>query len=369
MAAYKRTDKKGWYISFYFQKTKIKIMNWRKINGINKPFETKTEAQLAETRYKAILENPTYNMSLYSLYDEYVLNTKSTLKRPSLKKYGTFKRNYLSLIKDVLIENLTPKDIVLWKNKIIKLDISSESKNNIKNIMLQVLKYGNQMYNIKGNLQLPLLENIKNNAPVLLDEKKKYIPPSDFEKLMNPLLEYMKYSNNLYYYTIFVILYNTGLRIGELAALTIKDIYPGYILVNKDYARVDGKDLIQTTKSKNSIRKVYLDNNTKEIINNYLVHYKPTNVLFKMNKEYITQQRVREKLKRLGVITKLDQEYELKLHNLRHSHASNLRKLGYDEVAISKRLGNTPNVALTTYMHEEENELQEMAKKLEKLKK
>ena len=365
MPVYKRTDKKGcWFFSFYYNGVKYKLLNWKKINGKSKTFDSKTEAQLAESKYRIILENPKELITLYNLYDEYVLNTKSTLKESSLKRYNVFRRNYLVLIKDKLIDTLDLKDILKWKNEVLKLNITSQTKSNIKNIMLQVLKYGSQMYDLKGKLQMPLLENIKDNNPVQVDTKIKYIPPKDFEILIAPLYEYKDFYNNYYYYVIIKVLYNTGLRIGELTALTINDIKPDYIQVNKDYARVDGKDIIQSPKSKNSIRKVYLDDETKKLIQEYISKYQPDGVLFKMNQPYLCQQRVRDKLSTLGKITKLDEKYEIKIHNLRHSHASNLRALGFDEVAISKRLGNTPDVAMSIYLHTKDDELQEMAAKI-----
>lgn len=366
MAAYKRTDKKGWYISFYFKNRKIKLMNWKAITGINKPFDTKTEAQTAEAKYRLLLENPTATITLYDLYDEYVMNTKSTLKESSLKRYNVFRRNYLTLIKNKLIYNLEPKEIIKWKNEVIKLNITSQSKNMIKNIMLELLKYGSQMYELKGKLQLPLLENLKDNS-VPNETKEKYITPSDFELILKPLKDYLGYYNNLYYYTILKVLYNTGLRVGELAALTIDDFKNDYIIINKDYARVNGKDIIQSTKSKNSIRKVYLDNSTKELLQYYISTKKPDVIIFHLERNFLTQQRLREVFHKLCVISGLDKKYECKIHNLRHSHASNLRQLGFDEVAISKRLGNTPDVAITTYIHTQDDENVKIAQKLNDL--
>ncbi len=368
MAAYKRTDKKGWYISFYFQNKKIKLMNWRSITGINKPFDSKTEALQAEARYKVMLENPIDQITLYNLYDEYIANTKSSLKPSTLKHYSIFKRNYLILIPDKKIIELSVQDIQKWKNKFYTLELDAPTVNRYKNIMLQLLKYGSQMYDIKARLQVPLLEIYKNNKPKA-ESKNKYIVPKDFTLLVKPLKDNLSYGNFLYYYTIFIVLYNTGIRIGELAALTIDDFKIDYIIINKDYVRVNQSDIIQTTKSTNSIRKVYLDSETKEIILKYIEVYKPTNIIFKLEKEYLTQQTIRSMLKKLGRITELDKIYELKIHNLRHSHASNLRMLGYDEYAISKRLGNTPNIAATTYIHAKDDELIEMAQKIEKIKK
>ena len=43
--------------------------------------------------------------------------------------------------------------------------------------------------------------------------------------------------------------------------------------------------------------------------------------------------------------------YIITPHTLRHSYSSNLKKLGYDEYTISKLMGNTPEVASSTYIH------------------
>ena len=342
-------------------------MNWKKITGINKTFDSKKEAEQAEYKYKQLLENPLTEIDLYSLFDEFVVNTKGQLKESSIKQYGIFKRNYLPLIPNKKIMDITIKDIQDWKNKFYSKKLTATTINRHKNIMLSLLKYGSQMYEMKAKVQLPLMESYQDNNVQQTEAKQKYIPPKDFNILVSPLLEYIEYNNNLYYYTIIKILYNTGMRVGELSALTIDDITDTYINVNKDYARVNGKDIIQTTKSKNSIRKVYLDQETKDLLKNYIEKYKPTGILFRLESDYMTQQRLRQVLNRLGIITKLNEKYEIKVHNLRHSHASNLRLLGYDEILISKRLGNTPNVALQTYIHSQDSELQELAKKLENL--
>jgi hypothetical protein len=41
-----------------------------------------------------------------------------------------------------------------------------------------------------------------------------------------------------------------------------------------------------------------------------------------------------------------------------------LRKLGFDEYAISKRLGNTPEISASTYIHSEDVEQVEIATKI-----
>jgi len=59
-------------------------------------------------------------------------------------------------------------------------------------------------------------------------------------------------------------------------------------------------------------------------------------------------------------------DYEITPHTLRHSYSSNLKKLGYNEYVIAKLMGNTPEVASSTYIHTniDIKQIQEDLKKL-----
>ena len=365
MPVYKFTDgRKGWYFQFYFEGKKIKKERWNK-----QRMETKAEAlrceheclqQLNEEKNKKLGK-----ITLYELYDDFVNASKTNLKESTkVGSYEKFKRNYLILIKDKEIKKLTPDDFLDWKNKVGATENTTVYKNRMLQTMKSCLSYGQLMYDLPGKLQYALLEPFKENR-IIERPLPKYIIEADFKALMEQLEKSTEVtSDTLYYYTIFNVIYYTGLRIGELAALTINDYNNGIISINKDYVRVGSKDIIQPPKNSNSIRDVYLDQETIDLLNNYIKIFKPVNYIFNKNDKFVSQQRLRDILHRLGKTTGLDQKYELKLHNLRHSHSSNLRKLGFDEYAISKRLGNTPEVSASTYIHSEEAEQVEIAKKI-----
>ncbi len=59
-------------------------------------------------------------------------------------------------------------------------------------------------------------------------------------------------------YTIFTVMYYTGLRVGELLALTPEDIdFDRHIIsVNKNYRRLNGKDYIYPPKTEAVYREV-----------------------------------------------------------------------------------------------------------------
>jgi integrase len=367
MAIYKFTDgRKGYYFSFYYQGKKIKKERW---NG--QRMESKADAIKCEFECKQQLEKfgNADNITLYDLYDEFIESSKANLKASTIANYKKFKRNYLTLINDQPIKNLKPQHFLNWKNKIKELDLTTDYKNRILKIMLSVLNYGNLMYELQGKLQFSLLEPFRDLKVAVIEHKTKYIPRADFERLIKPLREFIELDNNLYYYTVIKVLYNTGLRIGELTALELDDIKDNCIYITKDYIRVDGNDIIQAPKNQNSIRKVQLDSETIELLNQYIDSYQPKRLLFGLNGKYLTQQRIREIITKLAKETGLDEKYDVTPHNLRHSHASNLRALGFDEIIISKRLGNTPKVSATIYIHTDENEQLKIVEKMENLKK
>lgn len=356
-------DKKRWYFSFYFEGKKYKKEIW---NG--KPMISKAEAIQGEFEFRQQLEHQKElqqgNMTLYELYDDFVSKTKSNLKDSSLLKYKTFKREYLSLIKDANIHELTQNDILSWIKSIKALNIGIETKNKNRNIFKSMLEFGSIAYNLSGKLQMPLLEPIKDNKIVVKDERSKYITNEDFNYMLSFLN--LNVESDYYYYVIFNLLYYGGMRIGELAALTIDDFKDSTLTINKAYARIERKDVIQTPKTKNSVRKVVLDPHTNNLLLEYIERFKPTSIIFSRQKKYLTQQRVREKLSQIAQASELDKKYIIKIHSLRHSHSSNLRELGFDIFAISDRLGNTPQIASQVYTHTTADEQQQIAKKLRK---
>ena len=344
-------------------------MNWKSINGINKPFETKAEALEAELEYKKKDNRTIASVTLYMLYDEWIETTKSTFKESTYNNYIKFRKNYLSLAKDIPIISLSSQFLLRWKNKLLALNLSVAFTNRTIKIMILTLQYGSMMYGLSPTLQVPLLEKVKDYNVVAHEDapKTKYLPPDKFELLYNAI-DLRSRLHTEYYKCVINVLYKTGLRIGELAALTTKDIKDNYIIVNKDYIRIDSKDIIQTPKSKNSIRKVYIDSELQDQIKKWLDH-KPNHlgniVIFNLRSNYLNQQILRRVLSKAQEKANL-KDYDITPHTLRHSHASNLRALGYDEFEISDRLGNTPSVASSTYIHITDEERLKIGQNLKK---
>lgn len=374
MPVYKFTDgRKGWYFQFYFQGTKIKYEKF-----FNQHMDSKSKCIEAESYCKNLLDkgldrtkikgkltrfqldkllkeslNGCDGISLYDMYDNYV-SLKINLKVGSQKNYKTFKNNFLTLIEDEPISLLSSNDFALWMQRLLKKDCTTYYKNRAIKIMISLLDYGMKIYKLDGNLQIPLIMLKDNNAVEENNKLEEYIPVDCFNLLIKPLNKANR--NHFYYYVIIYILYYTGLRISELSALTINDYRDGYFNINKDVVRVNASNTIQSPKTLNSVRKVHLDIQCISLMDSYIETFKPTNIIFKRDSDYLNQQKLRRVLTKLAKETGLDSKYHVHPHALRHSHSTNLKNLGFSEYAISKRLGNTPQVASSTYIHSTEEE-------------
>lgn len=99
------------------------------------------------------------------------------------------------------------------------------------------------------------------------------------------------------------------------------------------------------------------------MIKNYsakLYGYSPSERLFFVNKHAI--------LRKLNNISKLSGVKKIRIHDLRHSHASLLIELGFPPLLISERLGHeNVETTLNIYSHLYPNKHEEVAKALSQL--
>ena len=156
-------------------------------------------------------------------------------------------------------------------------------------------------------------------------------------------------SDKLMSKVIFNLLYWSGMRSGELLALTLNDFdfEARTVSITKNFARVDGEDLFLEPKTPKSNRKITLPPFVCDMVKDYadrLYGYHPSDRLFEITKHYLKSEMERG-CKKTGVPL-------IRVHDIRHSHASLLIELGFAPLLISERLGHeSVTTTLEIYSH------------------
>ena len=150
-------------------------------------------------------------------------------------------------------------------------------------------------------------------------------------------------------YLMFEILFWTGIREGELLALTLSDfdMLNNLLHINKTYHRINGKDVISTPKTDNSVRTIIIPNFLKEEVQEYIgQHYGlPENERLFPIVARTLQKRLKKYEEKTGV-------KPIRVHDLRHSHVAYLINQGVEPLIIKERLGHKNiQITLNTYGH------------------
>lgn len=165
------------------------------------------------------------------------------------------------------------------------------------------------------------------------------------------------------YYTAFMVLYFCGIRIGELEALTLADINNNSVSIDKTYHLINGKGVITTPKTKKAVREIMIPQFLIEVLNRYTMRLyaaQTSTRLFTMSHSSYARQ--------LETHTKAANIKRIRLHDLRHSHASLLIEMGFSALLVSERLGHeSVSTTLNIYSHLFPSKQNEVAEKLDTL--
>lgn len=145
----------------------------------------------------------------------------------------------------------------------------------------------------------------------------------------------LKYSVLDFYYKFF----RFYLTKAELCALTPADVNfeKNTITINKTFQRIKGRDAIWPPKTPKSNRIVTIPQTLSECLKEYMAkcyEIQPNDRLFPYTKSFLNHEMLRGK--KSGV-------KKIRVHDLRHSHASLLIEMGCQPLLIANRLGHEKN--------------------------
>lgn len=297
-------------------------------------------------------------LRLRELEESSVMNTSITffesfeiVKNKHFKnvKIGTHKF-YLTTMKKIKNNG---SDIPLNKinaNYILNLlDDISNSNNNYNTHLSCIKSILKILYRLDYIDDIMFLDKIQKKK-VAVKEEVKYLEQKEIDQILKELEEYPYYKN------IVEFLVNTGLRFGELLALTYDDVEDNILTISKTLNCDRG---INSPKTKCSNRKISLNQKCMNILEEQKIlkanrkiickTYKDNNLIFPSSLgNYISTSHFRYELKKLVSI-------KFKLHTLRHTHASLCIDKGIPVEYISKRLGHEDTkITQEIYIHKTE---------------
>ena len=178
--------------------------------------------------------------------------------------------------------------------------------------------------------------------------------------------EYLKFADvmmdkPLSYYA-FEMLYWTGIREGELLALTPADFNfeKQTVTINKSFQHLNGRDIITSPKTEKSNRTIKLPNFLCDKIQDYLKMLYDVGLddrMFPVTKSYLYREMERGS-KHAGI-------KRIRIHDIRHSHVSLLIDMGFSATAIADRVGHESIDITYNYAHLFPSKQTEMAEKLD----
>ena len=158
--------------------------------------------------------------------------------------------------------------------------------------------------------------------------------------------------------------------------------------IDKSLGRIDGKAIEKSTKNESSVRTIYLDDETIDIIKQWRNFYLKEQSQFPLAKLNISNEYMfyyissNDKIEPLhadyinNVLNRIIKKHKLKPispHGFRHTHATLMSEIGIDPSNTSKRLGHASSqMTLDVYTHTtktgEKNSIDKFADYLNKAK-
>lgn len=288
-------------------------------------------------------------MLINELYKEYIIECESDCKKSTIDRYDYVYKKYISpYFGKKEIEEITVRDISLWKISINSTTLSFQSKKKIYTNFSSLLNYAYRVYNIQNILHR--CRGFKDYDP----NKEYTIYSLDDFKKFNAVIDRIDYK------LFFNILFYLGLRRGEALGLRYCDISDGYLRIN--FAKRKG--VLSSPKTKYSYRKIQLPKVILKLLEirkqEIIPSPKKNDFIFKFSETSIARYNV--------IYAKKAKLPVIKIHGFRHSNISFLCSLGFSPQAIAKRVGhkNTKEI-IETYLHTYNAELKSINDKLDEL--
>lgn len=353
MPVYKDEKTDTWYCKFYYED-----YTGAKKQKFKRGFKLQREAKEWERNF---LE--TQQADLTMTFENFIKLYNEDMKH-RLREHTYRQKQYLIELKllpffgKISLSDITPALVRKWQNELISYKddkgkpYSETYLRTINNQLSAIMNYAVKYYGLTDNPCRKAGSIGKKQA-----DEMQFWTTEEFKTFLD------KISNKPQSRAGFMILYYTGVRIGELLALEYADIdfEECKLKITKSYQRLGNRDVITPPKTPKSNREISLPDFLLDEIKEYtqkLYGLQKHDRIFPYTKSFYEHEMTRG--------TKDGEVKKIRLHDLRHSHASLLIELGFSPLVVADRLGHEKvETTLNTYSHLFPHKRDEVAEKLQ----
>lgn len=344
MPSYKYQTSKGavrWFCSFYARDYMGKNRKIKKSG-----FATKHDADAWERDYLTTRSGSAASMTVAQAAANFI-DDLSHRRKPSTVATFTFifNKHILPIFGDRPLAEITAADVRSWENDLIDSGLSAATCRHIIGRLSALFAFAVRLYGLPSNpvrlagpVQLSPAASAK-NAPEL-----HFWTVEQFARFITSGLSPA-------YITLFSILFWTGCRIGEALALTKADFSPDAqtLRINKTISTIDkAHTYIQPPKTAASVRTIAIPSHLCMILSDWIVKTDmcdPADMFFWFRHNASVEIAFHKATAAAGLPP-------IRVHDLRHSHASMLVDMGFPPIVIRDRLGHKDiQTTLNIYSH------------------
>ncbi|MDE8163853.1 site-specific integrase [Erysipelothrix rhusiopathiae] len=306
-------------------------------------YGTRKDAVLAEAQlYNELAIGITSNMTFKKLFDAYH-ESKPNVKPETLRKERELFTKYLIQISNKKIEYITPFNLITLRNNIEASDGSITQKNKAIYLLKSIYKFGKRIFGIND-----IASDVEIIKPKV-KEKFTYntLTPEEFQ-------EVIQYEKLEVFRLLYEIYFWAGLRRGEALALFKKDLLRTREL--DVYNSINSYQEVGPPKNESSYRRVKIHD---DLYNRLLPHAKSKGKFLLGGEKNIAPNTVNRRfsacLYKANVSRReigLKEIPHVRIHDLRHSHATFLASQNIPITVVSARLGHSSiSETMQTYVH------------------
>lgn len=346
MPAYYDEKTKKWFCKFYY----VDYTGTRKQKK-KRGFTLKREAVEWE---RAFLEKQqgSPDMTFQALYDIYMedmshRNRESTLEN----KEHIFRNHILPYFGSKPVNAITPADIRTWQNQIMAKGYSDNYLLRIHRALVTIFYYAVRYYDLPSN---PCSKAGSMGRPA---RSMSFWTLDQFNS-------FIQYVDDIRARTALELLFYSGMRFGEMMALTLEDLdfKADTISITKTLHAKRGGGTCGPPKTQNSVRYITMPAAVMQEVQAYtekIYGIQPVDRIFTFTKSLI-RGNIKRGAEKAGIP-------RIRIHDLRHSHVSLLIELGFSPHLIAERIGDTVQMVNNTYGHLYPSKHGEVAERLNQI--